>query len=368
MALALDAHPHAAAVLGSALTAGPNHAYLLGGPAGTGKRATARAFAAELLAAGSRDPDNARTRVMHGSHPDLTWVAPSGAHEMLRSDVSDAVVGAATRTPFESARRVFVLERVDTMNDEAANTLLKTLEEPPSYVVLLLLSDRPGQVLPTIASRCQAVRFDAPAPEAIAAQLEAEGAEPATALACARLALGDAERARLLASPAGAPLRSSGEALARAPLHGRANRDKPWRELLAAGAEQAAALRAAMEADRDAELEVTPKKEQRRKSTEWEERIKRAERRTRTQGVDQALQLAALWFRDLACVSSGAADLAHNADRADALAHDARDRRSTAFRDAIELVEETRARFALNVTEELALEALAYRLEAKLAA
>ena len=51
------------------------------------------------------------------------------------------------------------------MNDEAANTLLKTLEEPPSYVVLILLTDRPGQVLPTIASRCQTVRFDAAPPD-----------------------------------------------------------------------------------------------------------------------------------------------------------------------------------------------------------
>ena len=64
-------------------------------PGGTGKRAAARAFAAELLSRGARDPANARARVEHGSHPDLTWVAPSGAHEMLRRDVDEAVVAAA---------------------------------------------------------------------------------------------------------------------------------------------------------------------------------------------------------------------------------------------------------------------------------
>ncbi len=154
---ALDAHPHAAAVLGAGLASGPSHAYLFAGPSGSGKREAARAFAAELL--------GEHTRVYSGSHPDLTWVTPSGAHEMRRSDVSETVVAAAARTPFEAARRVFVLERVDTMNDEAANTLLKTLEEPPSYVVLILLTDRPGQVLPTIASRCQEVRFDPAPPE-----------------------------------------------------------------------------------------------------------------------------------------------------------------------------------------------------------
>src|SRR3954449_3009265 len=154
----LEHHPHARAVL--RLDA-PSHAYLFHGPAGSGKRDVARAFAAELLADGAPDPDNARLRAEHGVHPDLTWVTPSGAAEMLVSDIDEPVVAAATRTPFESRRRVFVIERVDTMHDNAANRMLKTLEEPPPFAHLLLLTDRPGDVLPTIFSRCQAVRFDA---------------------------------------------------------------------------------------------------------------------------------------------------------------------------------------------------------------
>ena len=361
---ALDAHPHAAAVLGSALTAGTlNHAYLLAGPAGSGKREAARAFAAELLAEGAPDPEGARVRVQHGSHPDLTWVVPSGVHEMIRADVSHAVVGAAAHTPFEARRRVFVIERVDVMNDEAANTLLKTLEEPPDYVVLLLLTDRPSQVLPTIASRCQTVRFD-PVPAAVLAErLQAAGAPAATALACARLALGDADRAALLSEPAGAALRASAEALARAPLHERAAVERPWRAVLATGAERAAAARAALEAARDEELQFVPAKERRRVANGYEERIRRAERRARTGAIDHALQLAGLWFRDLACVAAGAPDLAHNADRAGELAADAAGRRAEPLREAVALVEDTRSRLLLNVSEDLALEALAYRLE-----
>src|SRR6185369_5142897 len=141
------------------------------------------------------DPANARLRVEHGSHPDLTWVAPSGAHEMLRRDVDEAVVAAASHTPFEAGWRVFVLERADTMNDETANSLLKTLEEPPSYVVLLLLTDRPTQVLPTISSRCQPVRFDPLPVAALAKRLQSRGVAPEAADACARLSLGDGERA-----------------------------------------------------------------------------------------------------------------------------------------------------------------------------
>ncbi|HEY3186250.1 MAG TPA: AAA family ATPase, partial [Solirubrobacteraceae bacterium] len=156
----LEPHPHARLVLGGALADDqPSHAYLFHGPSGTGKRAAARAFAAELLAAGADDPDAVRLRVQHGAHPDLTWVRPTGAHVMRVDDIEEPVVAAATHTPFEAKRRVFVLERVDTMNDEVANRLLKTLEEPPAYVHLILLTDQLGMVLDTVVSRCQLVRF-----------------------------------------------------------------------------------------------------------------------------------------------------------------------------------------------------------------
>lgn len=364
-ALALAAHPHAAAVLGAGLADGgrPAHAYLLHGPAGSGKREAARTFAATLLARGASDPEGVRTRVLHGSHPDLTWVAPSGAHEMLRRDVAESVVGAAARTPFEAGHRVFVLEGADTMNDEAANALLKTLEEPPAYVVLLLLTDRLTQVLPTIASRCQAVRFDVPSSEQLAARLEARGIAPDAARACARLSLGDGERALALALGDGPALRARAEALARAPLHGATASELPWKPLLEQARALGAKAREDVEAALEDELAYLPRKEHRRRQAEYGERARRAERRAETAALDHALQLAGLWYRDLACVAAGAPELAHNADRTDALAQDAAGRAPAALRAAVELVEDTRARLALNVSYELACEALAYRLE-----
>jgi DNA polymerase-3 subunit delta' len=345
----LDAHPHAAAVLGAALQGQLSHAYLLAGPAGSGKRAAAREFAAELLAP---DSPEARARVISGAHVDLTWVAPSGAHVMLRDDIYRSVVSAAAHTPFEARHRVFVIERADTMNDEAANTLLKTLEEPPSYVVLLLLTDRPGQVLPTIASRCQTVRFDPLPPERIAAQLS--GVDDRTALACARLCLGDADRAAELATPAGAALRAAAEGLV---LSGE------WRPILAAGQARGVAVREELERARDEELEYLPKKDQRRRASEYDDRIKRGERRARTGAVDHALQLAGLYLRDLSCVVAGAPDLVHNADRSLA----AEGLGAGALREALELVEDTRQRLPLNVSEDMALEALSFRLQRVLA-
>src|ERR1044072_1127747 len=106
--LALDGRPHARAVLGAPLNDEPAHAYLLHGPAGSGKREAARAFAGELLARGARGPGNVRPRREQGSPPDLAWLAPSGAHEMLRRDVAEAVVAAAAHTPFEATHRIFV--------------------------------------------------------------------------------------------------------------------------------------------------------------------------------------------------------------------------------------------------------------------
>jgi DNA polymerase-3 subunit delta' len=361
---ALETHPHAAAVLGAALEPdrGPAHAYLLHGPAGTGKRDAARAFAAELLSRDARDAGNARARVEHGSHPDLTWVAPSGAHEMLRRDVEETVVGAAARTPFEAPWRVFVLERADTMNDEAANSLLKTLEEPPSYVVLLLLTDRPSQVLPTIASRCQGVRFDPLGPEAVAQRLQSRGVAPEAALACARLSLGDGEKALALGLAEGPALRAHAEAFARAPIAGRVEQH-PWEALLKTARERGRAAREAVESALAEELAYLPKKEHKRREREFSERAQRADRRAATAALDQALQLIGLWYRDLACVAAGAPELVHHCDRAEALAEDAAGREDGPLREAMELVDDARARLALNVDPQLSLEALAYRLE-----
>ncbi len=362
---ATEGHPHARAVLGAALPpeGSPSHAYLFHGPAGAGKRETARAFAAVLLSEGSADPRGAARRAVDGVHPDLTWVRPSGASEMLRADVEEPVVAAAARTPFESARRVFVIERCETLNDAAANRMLKTLEEPPPFAHLVLLTDRLGDVMPTILSRCQLVRFEAPTAAQLGARLQRQGVPPATADACARLALGDANRALDLALGDGPALRQGAERFARATVHARTG-DRPWAALLARAAERGTAATATVEAKLAEDLPFLPTKEQGRAKREAAEAAKRAGRRARTDALDQALQLAGLWFRDVAVVADGAPELAHASDRLEAVEEDAALTGSHRARDAVAFVDETRAALRLvNATEELALEALAYRLE-----
>jgi DNA polymerase-3 subunit delta' len=362
-------HAHARMVLGSALESGqPSHAYLFHGPPGTGKRTAARALAAELLAEREADPAAARTRVLAGTHPDLTWVKPTGAHVMRVSDVDEAVVSAAGRTPFESSRRVFVLERADTMNDEVANRLLKTLEEPPEFVHLILLTDALGQVLETVVSRCQLVRFNALSPERIAAALQHDGVDPARAGACGRLALGNASRARFLASDEGAALRDDVDAWVRAVLAGERREDaggaEPWRALLTradARCEEAQADVARTAAER---LENEPKGRDRKAiEKEFEETAKRDGRRARTEVLDLGLELAALSFRDLVAIAEGADGAVLATDRAPTLSRSAPGRDPRKLREAVQRCEEARQSLELNVSEELALTALTLRLE-----
>jgi len=315
-----------------------------------------------LLASGSPHPDDARARVRSGAHPDLTWVAPSGAHEILVSDIDGPVVSAASKTPFEAGRRVFVIERVDELGDEAANRMLKTLEEPASFVHLILLTDRLVEVLPTIRSRCQLVRFEAPSVDEVAAAVKADGIAAETALACARLSLGDSERAMELATEAGQTLRQGAEEFARAALAGRASSTKPWTGMLAGVRARGDATRVELEARASAEVEIYPRKERKRIETEWSERIRRARRRIETAALDLALQMVSLWYADLAALAWGADELVRHSDRRDQLRADA-GADPGALQRAVELVEDTRQRFQLNVSEELACEALAYRLE-----
>ena len=314
-------HPHAAAVLGAALPpAGrPSHAYMFHGPSGAGKRAVAQAFATALLAEGAADPAGVATRVEHRSHPDLMWVSPSGAHELLVDDVRPVVH-------------------------------------------LLLLTDRPTEVLETIASRCQHVRFDPLPAEEIARRLVGEGVPSETATACARLSLGDAARAGALAGEEGAAVRAAAERFARA-APGAAMADKPWREVLAAAKARGDEAVARLEEQHESDMELVAKRDRRRSETEHTERTRRAQRRAETETLDLALGLVGLWYRDAACVAWGAPELACHSDRADALAEDADGADPQRLRAAVELVEETRQRFPLNVSEELACEALGYRLE-----
>ena len=370
---ATEHQPRARVALSAALAAGPSHAYLFRGPRGAGKRAAARAFAAEILAAAAADPADARRRALlaPSPHPDLVWLSPRGAQHMVE-EVRERVIRAAAYRPFEGGKRVFVVEAAEAMRDESQNALLKTLEEPPGFVHLILLSSEPEQLLETIASRCQPVDFAPLPPEVLEAALAGEagpggglGAGPSPAgevAAAARLAAGDLERGRLLLGEEGRELRAQAERCLAAARAGEVAA-APWRGLLeraeAAGADAEAACREALEREAEEGLKRTAR--------EIGEEAKRAGRRRRTEILELGLALCAAWLRDLAVLAAGAEAVAFNRDRLEPLRAQAAGLDPARPRRGAELVAETRRGLNLNVSEELALEALFFRLERLLA-
>jgi DNA polymerase III subunit delta' len=363
---ATEDQPAARLAFAGALGSGPTHAYLFAGPSGTGKAAAARAFAAEILAYGAPDPDDARRRALQepSPHPDLVWLVPPGTQHLV-ADVRERVIRSAAYRPFEGERRVFVIEAAETMADESQNALLKTLEEPPPFAHLILLSSEPAGLLETVISRCQEIRFAPLSSEVVERRLAAEGFDGPEAAAAARLCGGDGERARLLVSGPGRELRSRAEACARAAGSGELG-ERPWMAVLDA-ADEAGETEGERVAKRVAEgAEGADAKEARRLRREAEDAGKRAARARRTEVLDLSLALCGAWFRDLAAVAEEAPELAMNVDRLDELRAGAEELDPRAARRAAELVLETRRNLQVNISEELALEALLFRAEALL--
>ena len=357
--------PRARAALGAALATGPSHAYLFRGPAGSGKRAAARAFAAELLATGAPDPGDARRRAMidPSPHPDLVWIAPPGAQHLV-DEVRESVIRAASLRPAEGEHRAFVIEEAEGLRDESQNALLKTLEEPAPFAHLILVCSEPELLTGTILSRCQSVEFGPLGPDAVLESLGASGAE---AEAIARLSGGDLSLARSLMGENGASLRAAAESAARAALV-EPPAAEPWRALLGA-AEEAGADAGAEEERRlleDVQAGAGRRGRSGKLTKDATDQVKRTGRRARTRALDLGLGLVCSWFRDLAAIASGADDVLFNIDRRDELAADAEGLDAAAAREAVELVLDTRRRLRVNVSEELALEALWLRLAERL--
>ncbi len=162
----LVGNERACAFLAHAVASGQvNHAYLLAGPEDIGKKTLALEFARLLLC---EHPDLAAgepcgicsscVRIAHGNHPDLTLIDAQEGKRLLGVDaVRESVVRLANLRPSSGRWRVFIIPAVERMTPNTVNALLKTLEEPPEGVVLVLTSAEPEHLLPTLLSRCQIV-------------------------------------------------------------------------------------------------------------------------------------------------------------------------------------------------------------------
>jgi DNA polymerase-3 subunit delta' len=161
-------HAAALAVVARAVAAErPPHALLLSGPAQVGKTTLAFDLAAGLLCQAAEPRDRpcracaACRRVASGNHPDLHVLAPDGAGGQIRLGQVQALAGELALLPLEGRFRVAIVEHAQRLNLDAQNALLKTLEEPPAKVVLILAADEPSGLLPTVVSRCARLRLGA---------------------------------------------------------------------------------------------------------------------------------------------------------------------------------------------------------------
>ena len=164
----------------------PAQSYLFVGPSNVGKATIARRFAAALLCG---EGQACFSRVLAGVHPDLVLVEPEG-RASITVDQARSVVSQATRTPLESDRKVFLLEEGGMMNDEAANALLKTLEEPTPATVFVIVAETEDDLPETVASRCRTVVLGRVSEAEVAAGLAQLGIEEEQATEAARIAGG----------------------------------------------------------------------------------------------------------------------------------------------------------------------------------
>lgn len=153
------------------------HAYLFEGDKGTGKSEAAFLFAKRFFC---EEPDGVEPcgncsncrRIESGNHPDVHVIAPDG-QSIKKAQVTDLIKEFSYRG-VESRRKIYILHHADKMTTQAANSLLKFLEEPGDMTAAILLTEQAQQMLPTILSRCQMLSFSALTPKTLEAELSGE--------------------------------------------------------------------------------------------------------------------------------------------------------------------------------------------------
>ena len=234
----LMGHEAAEAAFAASLERGRlHHAWLLCGPEGVGKATFAYRAARRLLGAQageggalSATPEDSVSRLVSArSHPDLFVLERLGEdgkpRRVIPVDEARKLSDFFAKSPAQAPYRVAIVDAADDLNPNAANALLKTLEEPPARGVLLLVSHTPGALLPTLRSRCRRLTFQPPGEAAVAAVLQGHGlgagetllqmaqGSPGRALVLAAsdaVALDEAARAIVAALPRGDPTAALG--------------------------------------------------------------------------------------------------------------------------------------------------------------
>lgn len=297
-----------------------SQAYLFCGPAGSSKTAAAYALAqAYLCPKGAKGPRgglcgacDACSRIARRKHPDVRYYAPEGAGGYLVEQIRE-IVSDVSYAPIQAKSKVYILDRVDMLGTAAANAFLKTLEEPPANVMIVLLGRTRESVLPTIVSRCQVVPFrHIPATEAAGIIRQNTGASIETARIAVEACSGSITRACefLKSNDSLAFRRGVVDAMSRL-----ATADD-WDIIeLAAGLVRAAKaplddVRAALEAELSENADFLAKSAIR----QIEARNKRQITAKTSQALHQVFSIASSWLRDVMATCAGTPEFIVNVD------------------------------------------------------
>jgi DNA polymerase-3 subunit delta' len=357
-----------------AITGKMTHAWLFTGPPGPGRSDAARAFAAALLC-GSGGCDNCPScrQVRAGTHADLLLVKPDGLSYGVKQ-TRDLVLKAAG-APSGGRWLVVLFEDADRCTEQAANALLKAIEEPAPRTVWLLCAPSAEDLVTTIRSRCRVMTLRVPPSEAVASILvSSAGIDPARALQAAKAAQGNIERARLLATDPEAVKRRA--AILRVPV-----------QASSLGPALAAAATLVKNAEDEAKLITEqldePEREKLRQAfgegstgkgvakamrgvagamKDLEDRQKSRATRTKRDTLDGALLELAAFYRDVLMVQLNTGVELGNEDRMDDLRAIARDSAPEATLRRIQAIMRCRERVAQNVAPLLAFEEMTVSL------
>jgi DNA polymerase III subunit delta' len=363
----------AAAILRGEQATGMTHAWLFTGPPGSGRSVAARAFAAALLC-----PDGgcghcpSCHQVRAGTHADLLLVRPDGLSYGVGQ--TRKLVLRAAGAPVGGRWQVVVFEDADRATEQAANALLKAIEEPAPRTVWLLCAPSAEELVTTIRSRCRLVTLRTPPSAAVAAMLAAEGVDPGRALAAARAAQGHIGRARRLATDAEAAQRRDEVLAVPARLTGLGPAFTAAAALVKAAETEAAAI--------TEELDL-PEREALRQAfgegstgkgvakairgsagamRELEERQKSRATRLKRDALDRALLDLAAFYRDVLAVQLGAKVELTSAGHEREVADAAHKTSPIATIQRIEAIMACRERLELSVAPLLAVEEMALAL------
>ena len=184
------------------MTGTANHAYIISGIKGSGKKTIAKAFASALLCEGENPPcGNCQSCRMaeSGNNPDIIFPVPTKTKTISIDDIREQIIASASVKPYMFKYKIFIIDEADKMTVAAQNAFLKTLEEPPGYAVFMLLAESIESFLPTILSRCALLRTEGVASGSIRSLLISRGIDPEKAAVAAEYSRGSIGEALELA-------------------------------------------------------------------------------------------------------------------------------------------------------------------------